>query len=497
MQATIDCDVLVVGGGPTGVTLGLLLARGGVKVLVIDKAAEIYPLPRAAHVDHEIMRIFQELGIADEVAATCRTADRYDFLNAKGDVLLRFERMARLGPGGWPASNMIHQPSIEAILRAAANKQPNLGLHTRWNWTSFQREDGAVLSTVTTPEGNRQIRSRFLIGADGARSLVRAAAEIEMDDFGFDEQWLVIDALVQDPERLPKVNLQICDPERPTTCVLMGSGRHRWEFMLKPGETVDEILDDDVIAGLLKPWKVDGAVTLERKAVYRFNAMIAKTWRQGSIFLAGDAAHLTPPFAGQGLCAGLRDAANLAWKLIAVFRGADEDLLNTYQSEREAHARPIISLAMMMGRTVCIADPVAAKTRDEQMLAARASGSSPDGAITNPPLGSGCLLAGSPAAGSYFPQFLTTQERRLDDVLGPGAWLISQSPPKRKYENDYLKIIMLHDSCLIPFKFQLAAWFTEHSAEAVLVRPDRYIFGTGLPNVLAEAWKMFNASRSA
>jgi len=396
--------------------------------------------------------------------------------------------MARIGPGGWPASNMIHQPSVEAILRAAAKQQSGLELHTGWNWVSFRDEDGAIISTVTTPDGEHQIRSRFLVGADGARSPVRMAADIEMEDLGFDEEWLVIDALVRDFERLPKVNLQICDPARPTTCVLMGSGRHRWEFMLKPGETAERMLEDDFIWELLKPWNVEGAVTIERKVVYRFNAKVAKTWRRGPIFLAGDAAHLTPPFAGQGLCAGLRDAANLAWKLIAVSQGANECLLDTYQSEREAHARPIISLAMMMGRTVCIADPAAARARDEQMLAAREAGTSPDGAISNPPLGKGFLMSGSPEAGNYFPQFVSNQGQRLDDVLGPGAWLITRSPPTIDGERNGLKPVALADPRLGPLRSEVEAWLAKHDTRAVLVRPDRYVFGTGTPGDLAQAW---------
>ncbi len=491
MTEPFDCDVLVVGAGPTGVTLGLLLARGGVDTLVIDRSPDIYPLPRAAHIDHEAVRIFQDLGVADEILACCRSTNRYDFLTATGEVLLRFEGLDRLGPGGWPASNMVHQPSIEAVLRHAARDQKRIMLRTGWNWISFRDEDGAVLSRIDTAEGARTVRSRFLVGCDGARSAVRTAAGIALDDLQFDESWLVIDAIVHDFERLPKVNLQICDPARPTTCVLMGSGRHRWEFMLKPEETPEQVLDDGFIARLLEPWQVEGAVSLERKAVYRFNAKVAKCWRRGSVMLAGDAAHLTPPFAGQGLCSGLRDAANLAWKLVAVQNGARDDLLDTYQSERDPHVRPIIQLAMMMGRTVCITDPAAARLRDEQMLAARKAGTSPDGSVPQPPLANGCLMEGTPACGTYFPQ-PTADGARLDDILGRGAWLIGRSASGPGVAEN-LRCVTLDHAALAPFRDQLGAWLAKHGADAVLVRPDRYVFGTGTPERLRDAWAKWGA----
>lgn len=487
MAAEVDFDVLIVGAGPTGVTLGALLAQNGVSVLVIDKAEDIYPLPRAAHIDHEAIRIYQQLGIAEEIMTTTRSAERYDFLTADGDVLLRFEGADRIAAGGWPGGNMIHQPSIEASLRRAALALPGFTLKTSTTWISSFEDSDHVVSTLDTPEGQRTIRSRFIVGCDGARSPVRAAANIDVEDLQFDEQWLVIDAIVRDPERLPRINLQICDPARPTTCVLMGSGRHRWEFMMKPGETAEAMLDDAFIADLLKPWSVDGAISLERKVVYRFNARVAKQWRKGRTVLAGDAAHLMPPFAGQGLCSGLRDAANLAWKLAAMTQGATNDLLETYQPEREPNVRAIIGMAIMMGRTVCITDPEAARARDQQMLTARATGAAPPVAPQYPPIMAGCIHGAAPA-GQYFPQpiALTTPVHRLDDVLGAGAWLISRTVSA--FASSPVRIASLDQPQLTPFREQLDGWFKRHDVDAVLVRPDRYVFGAGPAQELQQAW---------
>jgi len=489
MADDIHCDVVIAGGGPTGVTLAHMLARRGVRVLVADREPDIYPLPRAAHIDHETVRIFQELGLAKEVLASCRNADRYDFLTAKGEVLLRFGGLDRTGPGGWPVANMIHQPSIETTLRCAASTMASLQLKKRWAWLSCEEREDAVVSRFATPDGETLVHAQFLIGCDGARSPVRTFCDIAVDDLRFDEQWLVIDTRVQDYARLPKVNLQICDPFRPTTCVLMGSGRHRWEFMLRPDETPEQFLDDVFVMELLEPWKVDGAVTIERKAVYRFNARVAAAWRKGRVFLAGDAAHLMPPFAGQGLCSGLRDAANLAWKLKAVLSGAPASLLDTYQIEREPHVRAIISLAVMMGRTVCMTDPEAARARDEQMIKARAGGFSSDEAMSFPAFEAGCIMNGAAGAGSYFAQPVAGEatKQRLDDVLGPSAWLIARKRLDESGTHD-LTVAALDEPMLAPFRADLAQWLKKHDADAVLVRPDHYVFGTGDAPTLARLW---------
>ncbi len=473
--AGFDCDVLIAGGGPTGVTLAILLARRGVSVIVAEKEAAIYPLPRAAHIDHEGMRILQEAGVADAVMKTARRASRYDFLNAKGDVLLRFEGAEQIGPGGWPAANMIHQPSVEAELHKALAAQPNAQLHHNWELLSFEDDGTGITAQVATPDGQRTIRSRYLVGADGARSPVRKAAGIEFDDLNFEEPWLVVDVLVDDYSRLPTANLQICNPERPTTCVLMGEGRHRWEFMILPGETAEQVSEDAFIEKLLEPWDVKGAVRLERKAVYTFRARIAAQWRKGRVLLAGDAAHQTPPFAGQGMCSGLRDAANLTWKLATVIRGgADDALLDSYQPEREPNLRATIAMAIMMGKTVCITSRFGAWLRDMKFKLARALGKLPDGPPAYPPISAGLILSGSAGAGSYFPQPLSPDGARLDDVLGLGIWLITRED--------------LGGPQLAPFAQPLERWLDSQQCEAALVRPDRYVFGTGAPAELTAAW---------
>ena len=484
-----DYDVLIAGGGPTGITLAVLLGQSGLSVLVVEKEPEIYPLPRAAHIDHEIMRIFQQVGIADQLMTTCRHADRYDFLNAKGKILLRFDGSSAIGKGGWPAANMIHQPSLEKALRDRLVDMPTVELQCATELASYCDSKNGVIATVIDERGSREVRARFLVGADGARSSVRKAAGIEFDDLGFEEPWLVVDAIVKDASRLPTSNLQICDPERPTTCVLMGQGRHRWEFMIKPGENAEDISSDASVDRLLKPWNVDGAVTLERKAVYTFRARVARHWRKDNVMLAGDAAHQTPPFAGQGLCSGIRDGANLAWKLAAVVRGdASPDLLDTYQPEREPNVRATIKMAIMMGRTVCTTNRFSAFLRDCKFRLARALKLTPDAPPAYPPILRGAILIGNMGAGSYFPQPIADQTRipKLDNLLGSGAWLLSRG---HAIGSEHCVAVTINDVKLQPYASALTKWLDEHNTEAVLVRPDRYVFGIGVSEDLSVDWQ--------
>lgn len=478
MSRTLTCDVLIVGLGPVGATLAALLGDAGVDVLAIDKSTEVYPLPRAAHFDHEIMRVFQQLGIAEAVLEHAQPATGYEFRSASGEVLLSLDtRPDAFAPSGWASGYMFNQPGLERALRAKLAGQPTVRTLLGATFQSLETKAGGVEATIADEQGPLTVQARYLVGCDGAWSPVREAIGGKLDDLQFDEPWLVIDAIPRPGARMPLVNLQICDPARPTTCVLMGPGRHRWEFMLLPGETAEAVLDETFIQGLLATWEVD--VEIERKAVYRFHGLVADRWRNGPVLIAGDAAHQTPPFAGQGMCAGVRDAANLAWKLAAVLAGrADDALLDTYQIEREPNARAYIALAINMGRVVCALDPEIAKMRDTQMLAARAAGLPPMPPAAPPPITGPATLAGTPAAGELFPQPVVRQvdgaALRLDDVLGAEPWLITAAS--------------LDEPRLAPFREALAAWLEAHGVAAVLVRPDRHIFGSGAPERLTDAW---------
>ncbi|HEX4302523.1 MAG TPA: bifunctional 3-(3-hydroxy-phenyl)propionate/3-hydroxycinnamic acid hydroxylase [Rhizomicrobium sp.] len=487
-MAAHDCDVLIVGLGPVGATLAALLGQRGIATIAIDRDTAIYPLPRAVHFDHEIMRLFQALGIADPVSQAARDLPAYEFRAANGDLLMRLDPQSE-APSGWGSGYMFHQPSLEVALRDILASLPHTRAMLGARFDGLTQDAEGVTASVTGPDGAKAIRARYLVGCDGASSGVRAVMGAGLTDYQFDEPWLVVDTRTQPTSRMPQVNLQICDPARPTTCVLGGPGRHRWEFMLLPGETPDAMLRDAVIQGLLASWDC-GPLEIERKAVYRFHGLVADRWRAGRVFLAGDSAHQMPPFAGQGMCSGLRDAANLAWKLHAVLAGkAGDGLLDTYQPEREPHVRALVELAIGMGRVVCTLDKDAAAARDAGMLASRASGAPPLPPLQPAPLASDCILAGTPAAGTLFPQPTHGQgadRLRMDDLLGDGAWLIARHGFGATTPG--LRIVACDHETLAPFRAALDKWLGKFGADAVLVRPDRIVFGTGAPAALAAAW---------
>lgn len=475
------CDVLVVGLGPIGDVLTGLLKTQGLSVIAIDRESDIYPLPRAAVFDEEVMRIFQMIGASEAIVPLCRVPDGYQFLSANGEVLMHFPTVPGVGPYGWAATYALHQPGVERALRTRLD---GLGADVRLstNMTSFSQDDAGVTAEVEGPQGTYAISAQYIVGCDGAWSPIRESFSVPMFDYGFEEPWLVIDSIVEDGDDLSQIPSQICDPEQPTTYLRMSGPRYRWEFMLKPGDDPETFASDENLARLLAPWNVMHRIQIERRAIYRFHGLVAPKWRSGRAIIAGDAAHQMPPFAGQGMCSGIRDAANLAWKLSAVVSGeANGDLLDTYQQEREPHVRGIIERSIEFGQTVCVLDPQIAAARDAAMLAARAAGEQPP-MIPYPPLIEGCLMGGQ-ESGKLFIQPVVDGER-MDYRLGSGPWLIT----KTAADTD-LKQFVIGSDALGLFSSPLADWLDQRGVEAALIRPDRHVFGIGSAHDLIAAWQ--------
>ena len=455
----------------------------GLSVLAVDRSMTVYPQPRAAHIDGETMRILQSLGVADAVIPHTRPAPPYEFRNTAGEILISVPA-ATLADDGWPTHLMIYQPGIEQVLRRLCAHLATV--HVRLG-TSFQRLEQSR-DAVTAWLDGVSVSTRMLVGCDGASSTVREAMGVQFDDYGFDEPWLVIDALVLDEARTPAVCLQLCDPARPTTFTLMGPGRLRWEFMLRPEEDPSQMMGEGSIERLLSPWGGSHGLVIERRAVYRFHGLVARHWRDRRVLLAGDAAHLMPPFAGQGLCSGLRDAHNLAWKIDAALRGGPADaLLDSYQEEREPHARGIVTMAIDAGRLVCTLDSEVAERRDAKARADREAGVAPS-SLALPPLGASVLLGSHTAAGTQFPQPIAADGSRFDDVMGAGAWLISRRRSEGATHRGVTRVDV-DDPLLSGFRDALEAWFDTAAVPAVLVRPDRVIFDTGVAEELLASWQ--------
>ncbi|HTY16636.1 MAG TPA: bifunctional 3-(3-hydroxy-phenyl)propionate/3-hydroxycinnamic acid hydroxylase, partial [Myxococcota bacterium] len=332
----------------------------------------------------------------------------------------------------------------------------------------------------------------FVVGCDGANSFVRQHLGATVTDLGFFFDWLIVDVIPREPRVWDPLNIQICDPARPTTLVSGGPGRRRWEFMRLPGESIEELNSEPTAWRLLAPWGFTPQnATLERHTVYRFQARWVDTWRNGRLLLAGDAAHQMPPFAGQGMCSGLRDAANLAWKLDLVLAGrAPDRLLDSYASERIPHVRALIELSIELGKVICVADPAAAAARDERMTSEAHARSAPIAAPL-PSLGPGLFAEGSAGAGRLFVQDRVRRgdaEGRFDDVVGRGFALVSPiGDPAAALDRESAAFfaalggVTAHvsaDGPIVDANGGYARWFAAHGAAVALQRPDFYVFGT-------------------
>ncbi|NGY03314.1 bifunctional 3-(3-hydroxy-phenyl)propionate/3-hydroxycinnamic acid hydroxylase [Solimonas terrae] len=341
-------DVLVVGYGPVGAALTALLGRYGVGVLVIDKAPGIYTAPRAIALDNDALRILQDVGVLEGF-------DRCEI----PQVTMRSPYFGHFGTmdtsasiNGHPMLVTFYQPQLEAALRRKAEGSASVTVACSTTLLGFSDEGVQVRATLQDARGTRaEVTCKFLIGVDGANSAVRKAIGQEFRGKSYKQDWLIVDA-VGVPDNIDHVEF-ICDPRRPVPHMVAPGNRTRWEFMLAPGESREQMETAESIRRLLAPWPGTDKATIERKAVYQFQARSCEKYRKGRVFLAGDAAHVTPPFAGQGLISGLRDAQNLAWKLAAVISNrAAVGILDSYDSERRPHALAMIRLAKGLGSMI-------------------------------------------------------------------------------------------------------------------------------------------------
>jgi 3-(3-hydroxy-phenyl)propionate hydroxylase len=428
-------DVAVVGLGPTGAVCTALLGSLGLKTVAIEREQAVYDKPRAFALDHEVMRVFEDLGIADAVAPHTAPFTPSEYYGVDGQLIKRLGALPPPWPLGWPPSMVFNQPAVDALLRDRAAAVAEIAFTELEGLDQSRKE-------VKLRLRDRTITAKYAIGCDGAGSMVRQALGIEYEDLDFDEPWLVVDLLVSDRglEKLPKVSVQYCEPARPAT-YLIGVGSHRrWELMLNPNEEPD-------VWELLARWITPDDAQLWRAASYRFHALVAREWRRGRVFLAGDAAHQQPPFTGQGMCQGIRDATNLSWKLHYVLAGkAKERLLDTYEAERGAHAKRMISIVKDIGKVICERNPEKARARDRFLLAEAG------GKIVTvprqhliPPLERGFLSSRPhPANGTLFPKDGGKGLRTVRADATEGL---------------------------------VAEWFKQNTCTSAIVRPDHYVYG--------------------
>jgi 3-(3-hydroxy-phenyl)propionate hydroxylase len=514
-QRESDFEVVVAGHGPTGAIAASLLGDRNIRTLAIDRQRDVYDKPRAIAIDHEILRLLDNLGAAERVLPYIAPFPASQHFGAKGQLIRRIDMVPEPYPLGYTPSMVFTQPPVEAALRTHAAAYDSVDVELGTELIGFDQSPDYVTLHLRNDKGaTRSVTVDYLIACDGASSGTRQALDIAFEDLVFDEPWLVVDLQV-DPAalgKLPETAAQFCDPSRPTSFII-GPGNHRrFEIMLLPGEDPREMEDPGQVWRLLAKWITPDDATLWRAASYRFHALVAREWRRGRVFLAGDAAHQQPPFIGQGMCQGIRDVGNLVWKLDRVLKGqSGAGLLDTYAEERSEHVRQLTTRIKAIGHVIGERDPVAAEARDISILS---EGGGHPRTVTRqeivPPLRSGLLAFPlHPAHGTLFPQpwIRTATERRLLDTVAGTGWrlvLDARNAPDLTAEMRAplaqlgMRLIRVgspdtavgHD--VVPEEDGvLATWFDRHGCRAAIVRPDHYVFGvandeTALGKMLCE-----------
>ena len=463
-------DVAIVGFGPTGGTLANLLALQGFSILIIEKEKSFYPLPRAVHFDDEIMRVFQTIGITDKFLKHTIINKGTKFVNSKNRVVLDWPRPRSVTENGWYPSYRFHQPDLERKLRRRLKDFKKVSIMQNTKVNSLKEEKNLVKMCIENINNNKisEIRAKYIIGCDGARSTIRKQIKAKFQNLGFTQKWAVVDLILKkNKKELPDRTIQYSNSKRPATYCRNVGKRRRWEFAINNKESEKKVLSNSYIWNFLKPWLKPSEALMERKTIYTFQSAISKKWKKGRVFLAGDAAHLMPPFMGQGMCAGVRDASNLAWKIAYCLKNNhSEKLLNTYQSERYSNVIEYIKTTVKMGEFV---NAVGTSNITGEVS------STPNGQKSmksiKPKLGKGLGKINDKNRGKIFPQFKLKNGKSLDNKFFDKPLLIISSKYKKKLPK---KINYINSNTAKG----LNEYMLNLKIDAFVVRPDRFILNS-------------------
>ncbi len=469
-----EFDVTIVGLGPAGGTLANLLAMHDLSILILDREKSFYPLPRAVHFDDEIMRVFQTIGITKEFLKHTIINKGTKFVNSKDKVILDWPRPKKITDNGWYPSYRFHQPDLEKKLRKKLKNYKKVSIEQNSEVIKIKNSKNHVDITYLNINNHKDylVRSKYVIGCDGANSITRKQMKTKMDNLGFTQKWAVVDLILKKKKNnLPDRTIQYSNPKQPATYCRNVGRRRRWEFAIKKNHSDKKVLSDNYIWNFLKPWLNKSEAIIERKTIYTFESAIARKWRKGRVFIAGDAAHLMPPFMGQGMCAGIRDASNLAWKIANCIRNKfDDKLLNTYQSERSLNVKEYIETTMRMGEFVNAVESIQITDNiksDNKGIKSMQS--------IKPKLGKGLGKLNDKNRGKTFPQFKLKNNKTLDDHFSKKGMIILSSEIKTKNLKNYS---LLKAKNLI----NVSKYLKNINSKAILVRPDRFILASARSN---------------